>query len=89
VEQVGAQPAPVIQNSGLPAAPEPVDSTPALSQEVIAEAIRCLDRLGVPADAGAPTARAALREGGESYSNATIALAVRSRKSAAGTATTP
>lgn len=80
VEQIGASPA--AQPAGDP---EPVESSPVLSQEGIDECARSLDRLGVPADAGAPTARTALREGGESYSNATIALAVRARKSLSGT----
>jgi cytochrome c oxidase cbb3-type subunit II len=82
VEKVGDGPA--------PAEHEPVDeSSPVLSQEGIDECVRSLDRLGVPDDAGAPTARAALREGGESYSNATIALAVRARKALSETAVTP
>jgi cytochrome c oxidase cbb3-type subunit 2 len=83
IEQIGAAPAP----AALPAQ-EPVDSM-VLSQEAIDECVRSLDRLGVPADAGAPTARAALREGGDSYSNATIALAVRARKALSETAVTP
>jgi cytochrome c oxidase cbb3-type subunit II len=80
VEKVGDGPAP----AALPAQ-EPADSM-VLSQEGIDECVRSLDRLGVPADAGAPTARAALREGGDSYSNATIALAVKARKALSGTA---
>jgi cytochrome c oxidase cbb3-type subunit 2 len=80
VEKVGDGPAP----AALPAQ-EPADSM-VLSQEGIDECARSLDRLGVPDDAGAPTARAALREGGESYSNATIALAVKARKALSGTA---
>jgi cytochrome c oxidase cbb3-type subunit 2 len=63
---------------------EPVE--PVENGDIVDECARSLDRLGVPDDAGAPTARAALREGGESYSNATIALAVRARKALAGTA---
>jgi cytochrome c oxidase cbb3-type subunit II len=74
VEKVGDGPAP----AALPAQ-EPADSM-VLSQEAIDECVRSLDRLGVPDDAGAPTARAALREGGDSFSNATIALAVKARK---------
>jgi cytochrome c oxidase cbb3-type subunit 2 len=78
VEKVGDGPA--------PAEHEPVDeSSPVLSQEGIDECVRSLDRLGVPADSGAPTCRQALREAGESHSNATIALAVRARKSLSGT----
>jgi hypothetical protein len=80
VEKVGDGPAP----AALPAQ-EQVDSM-VLSQEAIDECARSLDRLGVPADSGSPTARSALREGGESYSNATIALAVKARKSLSGTA---
>jgi hypothetical protein len=79
VEQTGAAPAPT------PAA-EPVELSPDLSQEGIDECMRSLDRLGVPADSGSPTCRLALREAGESHSNATIALAVRARKSLSGTA---
>jgi cytochrome c oxidase cbb3-type subunit II len=63
---------------------DPVE--PVENGDIVDECARSLDRLGVPDDAGAPTARAALREGGESYSNATIALAVRARKALAGTA---
>jgi cytochrome c oxidase cbb3-type subunit II len=80
IEKVGDGPAP----AALPAQ-EPVDSIQVVSQDGIDECVRSLDRLGVPADSGAPTCRQALREGGESYSNATIALAVRARKSLSGT----
>jgi cytochrome c oxidase cbb3-type subunit 2 len=87
VEQVGAEPAPAAQPAGEY---EPVDdSSPDLSQEGIDECVRSLDRLGVPADSGAPTCRLALREAGESHSNATIALAVRARKALSETAVTP
>jgi cytochrome c oxidase cbb3-type subunit II len=79
VEKIGAAPAPA-------ALPSAVPESDSISQEAVDECQRALDRLGVPVDAGAPTARAALREAGESCSNATIALAVRSRKSMAGTA---
>jgi cytochrome c oxidase cbb3-type subunit II len=59
-------------------APEPelVDENGA----IVAEAVADLDRLGLPAAAGAPRCRAALRENGSQYSNAVIAAAVRVRK---------
>jgi hypothetical protein len=52
-----------------------------------AEAIdRCLDdldRLGLPAEAGAPAARKALRDNGARYGNDAIAAALRERKASA------
>jgi cytochrome c oxidase cbb3-type subunit II len=51
-----------------------------VNPEVVEECVASLDRLGVAPDAGAPTARTALREGGERYGNDVIAAAVRSRK---------
>jgi cytochrome c oxidase cbb3-type subunit II len=54
--------------------------------DIVDECLADLDRLGVQSDAGAPTARKALRESGRHYGNDTIALAVRARKSLSGTA---
>jgi cytochrome c oxidase cbb3-type subunit II len=48
--------------------------------ELVAECIQKLDQAEVPSDAGAPTCRTALREKGISFSNQTIAQAVRQRK---------
>ena len=59
---------------------------PDVNEDVVDECIASLDRLGVAPDAGAPTARTALREGGERYGNDVIAAAVRARKSLSGTA---
>lgn len=70
--------------------PEPVGPEPEAVDELVEECIRDLDRLGVQPDAGAPTARKALRESGRHYGNDTIASAVKARKSLlSGTATTP
>jgi cytochrome c oxidase cbb3-type subunit 2 len=49
----------------------------------IAECADALDRLAVPADSGAPTAREALRAEGLKFGNDTIAAAVKYRRTAA------
>ena len=54
----------------------PVDGSDAVESCVAA-----LETIGVRADAGAPTARAALRDRGFRFGNATVAAAVKERKS--------
>jgi hypothetical protein len=51
-----------------------------LNPDIVDECAADLDRLEVAPDAGAPTARTALRDSGARYSNDVIAAAVRSRK---------
>ncbi|WP_406813974.1 hypothetical protein [Mycobacterium sp. M23085] len=48
----------------------------------IAECVAALNDLGVELKAGAPTARAALRDAGRRFSNEAVAAAVRLRKAA-------
>jgi cytochrome c oxidase cbb3-type subunit II len=47
---------------------------------LVGECIDALDRSGVPSDAGAPTARKALRDAGCRFGNNVISAAVRERK---------
>jgi len=56
--------------------------------EIVDRCIGDLDRLGLPAGAGAPAARKALRDAGASYGNDTIAAALRERKASAAPART-
>ena len=63
--------------------PAPSDGTPVPNSELVDECIATLDRFEVPPDAGAPTARAVLRDRGQSWGNDTIAAAVRARKARA------
>jgi hypothetical protein len=60
--------------------PAPSDLIPCPNAELVDECIAALDRFEVPAGAGAPTARTALRENGQAFGNDTIAAAVRQRK---------
>ena len=62
------------------------DSDPA---DAVESCVAALDTLGVPADAGAPTARAALRDRSFRFENSTIAAAVRVRKRDASLSGTP
>ena len=59
------------------------DETPATSEldSAVENCVRELKRLGVPATAGAPAARAALRGSGLRVSNSVVAAAVKERKS--------
>jgi hypothetical protein len=59
------------------------DPVPDVNAEILDGCIRDLDRLGLPAEAGAPSARKALRDAGLSYGNDIIAAAVRERKTLA------
>lgn len=59
------------------------DLVPDVNAEILDGCIRDLDRLGLPAEAGAPAARKTLRDAGLSYGNDTIAAAVRQRKTRA------
>lgn len=56
------------------------DLMPAPNSDLVDECVAALDRFEVPAEAGAPTARKALRAAGEAWGNDTIAAAVRRRK---------
>jgi cytochrome c oxidase cbb3-type subunit 2 len=71
-----------IDESELPKAEPRADAEPepVPNGDVVGECIRDLDRLGVPEDAGAPTARAALRGNGVSYANDVIRVAIKQRK---------
>ena len=51
----------------------------------VRECVEALDRLGVPLDAGAPTAREALRTADYRFGNDTIAAAVKAPRTAAKT----
>jgi cytochrome c oxidase cbb3-type subunit II len=48
--------------------------------ETITECVAALTQLGVPLNAGAPTARSALRSAAHKYSSEVVAAAVRQRK---------
>ncbi len=63
--------------------PPPSDGVPGPNSELVEECIAALDRFEVPPDCGAPTARKALRDRGQSWGNDTIAAAVRERKARA------
>jgi cytochrome c oxidase cbb3-type subunit 2 len=76
IEEIDAEPVPTPQ-------PEPVELVPVPCAEIVDEAVRDLDRLGVPADSGAPTCRQRLRESGAHYANDAIALAVKTRRARA------
>jgi hypothetical protein len=60
--------------------PAPAATDVAANPNRIGECIDALDRSGVPSDAGAPTARKALRDAGCRFRNDVIAAAVRERK---------
>jgi hypothetical protein len=77
VEIDDAEAAPLLQ--ARPAAPPP-ELIPEVNLELVEECIAALDRFGVAADAGSPTARKALRDKGQAWGNDTIAAAVRQRK---------
>jgi cytochrome c oxidase cbb3-type subunit 2 len=77
VEEIAGSQPPVVEAHR----PEAPDS--GAVPELIDECIRQLDEADVPTDAGAPTCRTVLREKGISFSNDTIAQAVRKRKSRA------
>jgi len=64
-----------------PAAPPPTHG--GAGAEAVDRCLDDLDRLGLPAGAGAPAARKALRDAGASHANDVIAAAVRTRKAAA------
>jgi len=53
---------------------------PAGSEDRVRECVEALDRLGLPLDTGAPTARANLRDSDYRFGNDTIAAAVKARK---------
>jgi hypothetical protein len=79
VSPPAVQPAPETDDA------DALDEDDALDETVpdsgmVAECIATLDRLYVPATAGAPAARTALRGNDYKYGNAIIAAAVRSRK---------
>jgi hypothetical protein len=68
-------------NKGLVERVEDSTEVPKLpADETITECVGALARLGVPATAGAPKARSALRDSGHKYSNETVAQAIRQRK---------
>lgn len=73
-----ASPAPAQQPGASAIAAFDVD--PGVNAEVATECVRDLDRLNVLRDAGAPTARAALRDAGLRYANDVIRAAVKARK---------
>jgi cytochrome c oxidase cbb3-type subunit 2 len=60
--------------------PEPAEAAVAVKPDRIGECVEALDRLEIPSDAGAPTARTALRDAGFRWGNGVIAAAVRQRK---------
>jgi cytochrome c oxidase cbb3-type subunit II len=74
------------QTVGLEVDKDELDVADDVNTDIVEECLADLDRIGVQSDAGAPTARKALRESGRHYGNDTIALAVRARKSLSGTA---
>ncbi|AJK78650.1 hypothetical protein [Mycobacterium avium] len=69
--------------------PPPSDAVAGPNTDLVDECIAALDRFDVPADAGAPTARKALRDRGQAWGNETIAAAVRARKARAAPSGTP
>lgn len=76
VEEIAEGDAPVVESRR----PVPCRPTDGAVPELIDECIAKLDEAEVPSDAGAPTCRKTLRDGGISFGNETIAAAVRERK---------
>lgn len=73
-----------ISEAGLGASPQQqqpnIIAAPGVNSDIADDCARDLDRLNVARNAGAPTARAALRDAGLRYANDVIATAVRARK---------
>jgi hypothetical protein len=64
-------------------------SSPGDDSDAVKSCLAALETLGIQADAGAPTARVALRDRGFRFSNAAVAAAVRARKANANVSGTP
>lgn len=70
----------LVEETGEPAASATADDAAEGEDSRVRECVEALDRLGVPVEAGAPTARVALQDSDLRFSNDTIAAAVRLRK---------